>query len=294
MRMPLALAGFMILASSLLSGQSSGQFDVASVKRAEAPQRPMGFPSSLLMQIGFEGGPGTNNPGRIFYHQVPLKMLIAHAFEWDPDRINGPSWLDSEYYTVEAKVPPATTKDQAMAMLRSLIEERFQLKLHRDEKVTSVYRLKVAKNGPKLQPPVETTIPDDEEARKEFFKKQADDNRARTKALDEARAAATARGEKPRNSRSFGTTSATTEQFADALSKQIGIPVRDMTGIEGKHSFNLHWNPESPASATVDDGAPETSIFAAVKEQLGLQLEPAKDAVGFLVIDSVRKEPASN
>jgi len=277
------------------SGQSSGEFDVASVKRAEAPHLPpVPLPSSVLLQMGFQGGPGTSDPGRIFYHQVSLKMLLAKAYDWNPDRIIGPGWLESEYYTVEAKVPPETSKKQVTSMMQKLLEERFQLKLHREAKSTQIYCLKVAKKGPKLQPAVERPVPANEEERKEWMKKMAEENRARTKERQAAREAAVARGEKPMNSRSFSMSSATMAEFADNLSGNLGVPVRDLTGIDGKYSFELRWNPEGAPSSTVDEAIPGTSIFSAIQEQLGLKLEATKDDVVFLVIDMVAKDPVSN
>jgi uncharacterized protein (TIGR03435 family) len=37
-------------------------------------------------------------------------------------------------------------------MLRALLEDRFKLRVHRETKEVPVYFLRVAKNGPKLEP----------------------------------------------------------------------------------------------------------------------------------------------
>ncbi len=44
-------------------------------------------------------------------------------------------------------------------MLRSLLSDRFNLTFHREQKVFSIYQLKLASSGPKLKPAVER--PDD-------------------------------------------------------------------------------------------------------------------------------------
>lgn len=38
------------------------------------------------------GGPGTSDPGRIFYEHVTLMRLISEAFDVYPDEVTGPEW----------------------------------------------------------------------------------------------------------------------------------------------------------------------------------------------------------
>jgi uncharacterized protein (TIGR03435 family) len=65
--------------------------------------------------------------------------------------------------------------------------------------------------------------------------------------------------------------------------------VDDRTGLAGTYEFDLEWTPAAPAPADaptgppVDPGAP--SLFTALREQLGLRLEPQKDQVDVLVVD---------
>ena len=73
-------------------------------------------------------------------------------------------------------------------------------------------------------------------------------------------------------------------------------PVIDRTGLVGGFDLQLRWA-EAPVNEQVaGGGAGEPaglSIFTAVKEQLGLRLEPAKAPVEMLVIDHVEK-PSEN
>src|SRR5262249_51639724 len=105
--------------------------------------------------------------------------------------------------------------------------------------------------------------------------------------LKESLAAMSHQGGGP--SRWFHLPNATMAKFADTLSGNLDRPVKDMTQIEGLHSFDLRWYPEG---ANPDTSAP--SIFAAIQEQLGLKLEPAKDSIELLMIESADKEPVSN
>ena len=74
-------------------------------------------------------------------------------------------------------------------------------------------------------------------------------------------------------------------------SRELGRDIIDQTGIEGRYDLTLNWTSDSgPASVPgVADGEASTdlgpSIFTAIREQLGLKLEPAKGSVRVLVID---------
>ena len=74
----------------------------------------------------------------------------------------GPSWVASDQWDLQAKaaegsIPsglgypgPATPNHPLLLMLQSLLEDRFQLKMHREMREETVYELTVAKNGSKL------------------------------------------------------------------------------------------------------------------------------------------------
>ena len=215
--------------------------------------------------IGFSG-----DSDRIRYHGVTLKALLARAYNVNPDLVSGPGWLDSERFTIEARLPPDTNPDQVKLMLQRLLTERFGIRLHREVKETAVYRLKVAKNGPKLLPPeVEPTYRDDDERR------AALDSRARAgleKAITDMKAGLPG---------SSLTRTGTTAQFAEGLSSRVDRPVRDMTQVDGKYRFELKWGQD-------------TSIYTAIEEQLGLKLEAGKEAVEWLVVDKAEKTPTGN
>jgi uncharacterized protein (TIGR03435 family) len=138
-------------------------------------------------------------------------------------------------------------------MLQTLLAERFKLAVHRETKMLPVYELVTAKSGSKL------------------------------------RQAETREG----SSISSGGGKMTVRHvsmpgFATALSRHIGRPVFDKTGIDGAFDFTLEYAPDGADSA----GRP--SIFTALQEQLGLRLEAAKGPVEILVIDRANKVPTDN
>jgi len=281
-------AAALCIAFSLLTaiGQTTDklEFEVASVKRATAEDRgPQPFlPRQIADMIGFEG-----SPGRINYHGVTLKMLLARAYNVKPDQISGPNWLASERYVVEAKMPPDSSADQLRSMLQNLLTDRFQITLHREMKDTAVYLLKAAKNDPKLKPAQEQ-LPhyENEDEKKEALQKQALENMAKMRAVREANARIGVRTP----SRAFSVARGTMERFAEVLSGHLDRPVKDRTQIEGEYSFHVEYDPDSG----LRDDPSGLSIFIAIQEQLGLKLEAGNEAIEWLVVDKAEKTPISN
>ena len=126
-----------------------------------------------MQRAGAGRGP-TVSPGRIYLTCMSLSDLIAHYVgaggeddappnsggpsDRQPIR-GGPAWVYSDLYTIQAdtSAPEAngstsgriTPAGRIMMgpMLHALLEDRFQLKTHRDFEQAPVYALTVAKGG---------------------------------------------------------------------------------------------------------------------------------------------------
>ena len=74
-------------------------------------------------------------------------------------------------------------------------------------------------------------------------------------------------------------------------------PILDMTGLKGQYDVDLQWTPDSantkPSAEPVDIAA-APSLFAAVREQLGLKLEARKGPMGVVVLDHAERIPIGN
>jgi uncharacterized protein (TIGR03435 family) len=269
-----------------LAFAQSPTFDVASVKPAApvASRMPAALPVAIQEQMRMSGGPGTKDPERITYNGVSLKMLLKRAYDINLDQISGPDWLDSERYDIVAKVSPGTTSEQFRLMLQNLLAERFELRQHRETKTLPVYLLTVAKHGPKLEPTETLPVYRNDEERKAAMQKNASEGLA-------AMMAARQHGELTYG-RSFHLPNATMARFIQSLAPDVDRPIKDRTQIEGAHSFTLKWTPEGQMSAV--DGPRGTSIYAALEEQLGLKLQPAKEEIELLVVDHAAKTPTAN
>ncbi len=257
-------------------------FDVASIKPANSgwnSKLMQALDTSAQEAIRFRGGPGTKQPGRLDYSGVTLRMLIKRAYDIQAEEIFGPDWIDDERYDVVATLPRGTTTDQCRLMLQELLTERFKVRLHREGKTLSVYRLIVSKKGVHLQPAETPVEYQSEEDRKAAMKKKAEGLLAQ---------ASHERGP----SRSFSIPNATMEVFAARLSSLVDKPVIDRTGVSGTYSFSLKWAPEGIRSR--EDVPIGPSIFAALEEQMGLKLESAREETKSLVIDYAEKVPTGN
>lgn len=80
--------------------------------------------------------------------------------------------------------------------------------------------------------------------------------------------------------------------------QQDGRPVINKTGLDGNYDFTLSFAPELPPDFPRDKLPPgfadRPNIFQALKDQLGLKLDPQKGPVEYFVIDSAEKPATTN
>jgi uncharacterized protein (TIGR03435 family) len=149
------------IAPSARAQSSRPQFEVALVKPyVESSSGPMDF-------FGFQAQPG----GRFRVAGVNLKALISCAYRLrDYQIIGGPDWTSSDLWEITAKaaeggipVEPKsfdpTVPDTVAQMVQTLIEERFHLKLRRENRQLPTYELVVSNGGPKIQRSDDQTPP---------------------------------------------------------------------------------------------------------------------------------------
>jgi uncharacterized protein (TIGR03435 family) len=126
-------------------GQTPAQpptFEVASVKTD---------PSPALRHVLL---PPVN--GRLSTRGASLRLLIQNAYGVQSFQISGgPEWMNASGFVIEARAEGNPDRSQIWLMLQSLLQDRFKLKVHRENKVLRAYFLSVAKNGLKLPKPTE-------------------------------------------------------------------------------------------------------------------------------------------
>ena len=255
---PAALFAQDILQRKPMPADANPTFEVATIKPSAPDEHNFGS--------------GVSPAGRFTAHNTSLRYLMVLAWGVHPRQIEGgPPWFESERFDIVAQPDREGSpgKQQLMAMLQKLLADRFQLRIHREEKDLAAYAITVGRQGSRLTPSA------------------GDSSGLPTSELD-------GRGSlKARNM--------TMAEFAEGLQGVVlDRPVIDRTGLSGRFDFTLNWAPDEfqfpnrPANAArPDTDATLPDLFKAFEDQLGLKLESTKAPVEMLVIDHAEK-PSAN
>lgn len=267
------------------AGQSSGvvakRFETAAIKPCEA-FRPRRVPES---------------PGRLESGCTTLQRLMQEAYGvYANGNVNplslvtitgGPAWTDSDLYEIDAKADDTEGQVSMKGpMLQAILEDRFRLKIHRENRNVPVYRLTANQDGSRLQPFHGNCIP-------------WDYDHPNPGPQQCATATPTQNGAEMK-----GWTMADICYF---LLVTLDRPVIDETGMAGRFDFRLELAPEMAQDLRHGSrGAPSRTDLAAITNdpalvsaikswviQEGLKLEPTETRAEFVVIDHAEK-PAEN
>jgi uncharacterized protein (TIGR03435 family) len=280
-----------------LQDAASARFDVASIRRCAPDEQNRGTRG---------GGP---SPGRIAWGCFTVLDLVAIAYLGGPlgeltehrrPIVNGMDWIRSERYTISALAEGNPPRDVMTGpMLRTLLEERFKLAIHRETREVPIYRLLTAANGARLHAFVEGAAcapwgsPEYEWGRiwPAPPRKPPCDPDGGFKGLVRT-------GRRGGNG-TYDRIPGTLDNLAVTLGDLLRRPVVNATTITGKFDLHLEFSPDGtslapdPATAQLIDPPTAPSIFTALQEQLGLRLEAARGPWDFLVIGSVER-PTEN
>src|SRR5262249_13736092 len=114
-------------------------FEVASIRPASPTP-----PEQVTVGVHLDGA-----QFRAAY--LTLRDYIITAYQVKPYPISGPDWINSDRFDIAARLTEGSEISQVGSMMQALLEERFQLKTHREKKEFPVYVLEVAKGGLKIQ-----------------------------------------------------------------------------------------------------------------------------------------------
>lgn len=203
------------------------KFDVVSIK----PHKDEG---RSRMGIGFN-----TTPDGLSFKGGSLDKLLRLAFDVPRDQmLNEPEWAKSSRFDLEAKVAPddapaleELTRPQRWAMLIPALEDRCDLRFHREKRDLRVYTLVVAIGRPRLK----KASPAVSDALKPGSTGRAQADQPPMMALSEKGMVIWAHD-------------ATIESLVEMLSQQIGSTVVDKTGLTGKYDYTLSWMPLVHAS----------------------------------------------
>lgn len=252
-----------LILPALLAAQSAPKFDVVSIRPV-----PPNAPQILRSQDATSILPG----GQYVDPAIPVAWMILFAYDIPAEfQLTGlPGWAKSRAYSVAAKpgpdfpaLSPRENREQVRLMLRAMLEDRFQLKLHTETREERSFQLEIAKNGPKLKE-VDAPVPP---AREGNVGAAIGDDYGRM----------------------IGNKS-TMRGLARALEVFLHRPVADRTGLTGYYDFDIKWTAPDPAASTF--GAAAVGLLISnLREQLGLRLSTATGPVTYWVVDRVETPP---
>jgi uncharacterized protein (TIGR03435 family) len=222
-------------------------------------------------------------------------LLNSQGLDRQENMKGGPDWVYSsklsDRYSIEAKAEGTPDRKVILGpMLRALLEDRFQLKSHRETEEISMFGLQVAKGGLKIKPISDADC-------------TPDDLESASRKVEQVR-----RGERGFCNFVLGQTVSpgtmgwafgghTMTAFAGIVSRWVRRPVIDQTGTPGKFRIYIEISDRVGAGALDDGLPPETprgpDPVSAIQDQLGLKLVDVKGAHQFIVIDHAER-PSEN
>jgi uncharacterized protein (TIGR03435 family) len=258
----------------------SARFEVVSIR----PDDPDGH----QMRIMFSNG-------TLLVNGVTMKRLACLAYGTQDFQMDGgPSWFSSERFAIEAKTDSQLAgelsklnDDERMAISRHMVQgilaDRLKLKVRQDSREMSILGIVVDKNGPKIhEAKAGDTYPNG---------LKEGDGKGRAGMMRFSHGHLIGQGVK-------------LDSLASILSEQLGQIVQNKTGLAGIYDFTLEWSPEADrpggsrppngeGAVPISDENAGISVYTALKEQLGLRLEPQKNPIPVYVVEGVER-PSEN
>ena len=238
------------------------------------------------------------------YNLRSASTMKAVAGENCPLILGAPEWARRQRFEIRATLPEGSPDytgrqfNQGQApqldlMIRSLLEERFKLKIHRETRELPVYALTTGKNRPKPKPAVGPAVVKTAASESVVFG-----------GMYSMLAVQSPNGDPTRR---MEFKASTMQKLAHSLAAFVDRPILDGTGLKGEFDFTIEYEldltaPGGDASADLSNpmgkmlagpriGGP--ALFTAIQEQLALKLESTKAPVEVVVIDHLER-PSKN
>jgi len=211
-------------------------------------------PSSAIERGG--GSAGLQPGGRFVLKNGPVRVLINMAFQTQTGEIVGaPDWVTfGEHYDVEARAAREISYQELGPRLRSLLSDRFNMKAHLESRVRPMYELRIIRSDGKLGPQMKPSTDAACLAREELCTTRGGESLVESNGMSMA-------------------------EFVTWLPGPIGRPVLERTGLTGRYQLLLQYS-RTP-------GSDLPSLPTALREQLGLTLEPVQASTEIVVIDRI-------
>jgi uncharacterized protein (TIGR03435 family) len=283
-----------VVGAAVLFGQNPARpsFEVASIRPASGAPQP-----GVAVGVHTDGAQFRST-------YLTLKDYIGMAYRLKLYQISGPDWVGTDRFDIAATLPEGTLPSQTPAMMQTLLEERFQLKTHREQKEFPVYALEIAKGGLKIPeaPPLAESEKADPRAPQAFT--GSGTNQGISINLGQGSSFSFSNNKLEAKRLTMASLAGTLERFLDR-------PVVDMTDLKGSYDFSIDVTAEDYRAMLIrsavvagvvlppevlrvlDSSSTPGSLFDGLGK-LGLRLDARKAPLDLLVIDSALKTPTEN
>ena len=263
------------------------EFEVASV-------RPFSIAQDGPITLG-----ATIDRAQVRLVGLTMRDLLGMAYRVKPFQLNGPDWIGTERYFINAKLPSGVSAEKLPEMVRALLNDRFGLRIHRDKKEMPVYALLVGKPPLKLtERVVDPNAPPPETVQ--------------VTGTGSAQGIAVNMGNGSSYTFAGGKFSAkkfNSSDIAAVLERFTERPMVDLTELKGTYDFEFVVTPEETQTLMIraaiaagvqlppqalqlaDNGG--NPLEGAV-EQLGLKLDSRRMPIEIIIIDQIQKTPTDN
>ena len=250
------------------------RFEVVSIKRSDA---------SAQLRLGM-------TPGRLDLAGAPVRVVLGLVL---PLRriVGGPDGIDTERYTITAKMPDGAPQAALQVAIRNLLKDRFKLVTHQETRELPVYNLVVARSDGRLGPALKESSAECQAVVREYVQAVRQGAPAQTPPAAVARCISSQPG-----IGMFSMNGTSVGALVNLLPQFVDRQVIDRTGLTGIYDMTLKWTPDPAPSLLGLPPAPQPpadpdapNIFTAVQEQLGLKLESGRGPVEVVVIDRLEK-----
>jgi uncharacterized protein (TIGR03435 family) len=219
-----------------------------------AVAQDMGFQTATITRNKsgtLSGGSQILPEGKVIITNTSVRDLLRVVYDVPDFAIIGaPDWFASERYDITAQAAGKPSRDELKQMMRTLLAEQFKLVLHQEARSLPVFELRRSRTDGSLGP-----------------------NLLPSKTSCEIGGTAACPHEL--TGASFTAAGMAMARIVRTLAELAGRPVIDKTNLSGLYDVKLTWTPG------------RLTFLAAVRDQLGLELEARDEPAQVLVIDSV-------
>jgi uncharacterized protein (TIGR03435 family) len=285
----LFVTAFGVILAVVVSAQnlSAPEFDVVSIKRNTTTD-PRSFETKTT-------------GSQITSTNVSLRALIYRAYDITADTpvLGLPPWAASERYDIIAKAAAPPTQPQSRQMWRALLADRMKFVAHMETREQQVFNLVVVRGDRTLgagltRSTLTCNQPSGPPADFLYQMRQTAAQVAaqpRPASPDPRKALitpeATARTLQSCSRISSGNSLVAGSMTMAALANFLTVPVErlviDKTGLDGPFAIQM-------LAPSNEEGG---SLFTALREQLGLSLEPARVQAPALIVDRIERPTAN-